>query len=541
MTLAYYTKQNAVIALFPLLFVWSFIEVRKSLICLVTFAVITASVYWILESISQGWYSFYVYFLPSQHEIVSEVFIKFWTEDLLGNFFAPCFLFLIFFLRKLDKDKVFYLSLILGLIFTSYFTRLHSGAWINNLIPAYLGLSLLAGFYLGDLLGEDKVSDENRKAYLRIPIMVLFIIQFAALFYYSKHMIPTQQDLTRGTMLINSIRSIEGEVLIETHPYYGYLAGKNIYAHRMAVYDILRIKDRNNPVKKGLLKHLQDKFNSSNFEAVLMCNRCGIEYLRGYPRLNYESFAERKTMFRPWNRFWPGGGASLNIEYLVNNSESKGADYRIAYALVRFGSNWTEKEIPEISRVYWLKRIRDHSKQISFPHALQMFLDQRNWTVPNPVNGRWIRSCYSAVYEREPSIGEISYWNRKIETESFNGMEILEQIISPPQDYYLKTIIPEMEQPISESIPIPKSKLELADLFVKHFFREKGILTPTYSDSEVFQFLDRLYDSILNRKPDSDEIQIWTKQILDGQTDYANVLVRVLNSPEARDRFRSRL
>lgn len=50
--------------------------------------------------------------------------------------------------------------------------------------------------------------------------------------------VPTAVDRARGDALIARLRVEPGEVLIPFHPFYGHLAGKRTYLHRMGVWDV---------------------------------------------------------------------------------------------------------------------------------------------------------------------------------------------------------------------------------------------------------------------------------------------------------------
>jgi len=56
--------------------------------------------------------------------------------------------------------------------------------------------------------------------------------------------IPTAADDAAATALVQHIASIDGEVWLPSHPWYGHLAGKRMYVHRMGIKDVTVRKPR---------------------------------------------------------------------------------------------------------------------------------------------------------------------------------------------------------------------------------------------------------------------------------------------------------
>jgi hypothetical protein len=58
--------------------------------------------------------------------------------------------------------------------------------------------------------------------------------------YDPRPYLPTAIDRQRAAQLIDRIKATPGDVLIPFHPFYGYLAGKHTFLHRMGVLDVGR-------------------------------------------------------------------------------------------------------------------------------------------------------------------------------------------------------------------------------------------------------------------------------------------------------------
>ncbi|HWE30997.1 MAG TPA: hypothetical protein VHB97_23480 [Polyangia bacterium] len=75
--------------------------------------------------------------------------------------------------------------------------------------------------------------------------------------------IPTARDRAAGDALIARMRATPGDILIPFHPFYGYLAGKPAFLHRMGVLDVWR-------AGMGAPARLEQSLTHARFAAVVM-------------------------------------------------------------------------------------------------------------------------------------------------------------------------------------------------------------------------------------------------------------------------------
>jgi len=103
-------------------------------------------------------------------------------------------------------------------------------------------------------------------------------------------LVPTAQDRARGDRLIAQIRAIDGDVFVPFHPWYGHLAGKPVFTHRMGVLD-MRYQPPSNAQHQCFFRDpkghhnwevagIPDDFRNRRFAAVFWDNR-GKEYFDG--------------------------------------------------------------------------------------------------------------------------------------------------------------------------------------------------------------------------------------------------------------------
>jgi hypothetical protein len=74
---------------------------------------------------------------------------------------------------------------------------------------------------------------------------------------------PRAADRAQGDALLSRMRAAPGDVLIPFHPFYGHLAGKRTWVHRMGVWDIER-------VGMGPPRGLPEAIGGQRFSLVVM-------------------------------------------------------------------------------------------------------------------------------------------------------------------------------------------------------------------------------------------------------------------------------
>jgi len=148
-SLSFLVKQTALLVCVPIAIHNLVFRRKGSLAFFVTVVVIIGGTTLFYEWRSQGWYFFYLFSMPSQHPILGEAFLSFWTRDMLFRF--PIALLLAAWgigvgMRRGEMESSwFYLLTGGGMIVGSWLSRLHSGGYANVLLPAYAFLSLRFG------------------------------------------------------------------------------------------------------------------------------------------------------------------------------------------------------------------------------------------------------------------------------------------------------------------------------------------------------------------------------------------------------------
>jgi Dolichyl-phosphate-mannose-protein mannosyltransferase len=185
----------------------------------------------VLALTSGGWYVYYVFQLMGEHSLNDSGFGWFWTALLSTMGIAAG--------AALIGARRVPLVLLAGcaaLAAEGYAALVHSGGGINDVLPAYLAVALLAGLALG-----------RGPAWWGPTVAgVLVLAQTAFLLtgFHPSQEIPASADRAVGERLIAGLRALGGTIAIPSDPGLNVLAGLAPTAHQDAAYDVLRATDQ---------------------------------------------------------------------------------------------------------------------------------------------------------------------------------------------------------------------------------------------------------------------------------------------------------
>jgi len=234
------TKQTAMLMAVPVLVYAVTADWRRGLALAGACAVVFGGATWVLSAVHGGWYLYYVFGLPARIQQVSTEHAAFWRKDI----FAPMPLasaiaggYLLSQVRRGYRPMMFHAMFAVAFIGSAWVSRLHSGAYDNVLIPAYVYLSVVVGLAMSEI--PDRASSE-RIWFLRLGLAVLCFLQLSLLRYSPSAQLPGQRDVELQHRLLQLMSDAEGEVYLAQHGFFPVLAGKHANAQSWAVWDILR-------------------------------------------------------------------------------------------------------------------------------------------------------------------------------------------------------------------------------------------------------------------------------------------------------------
>ena len=196
---------------------------------LTAIAVLGASTF-ALRLTSGGWYTFYTIKQMSEHALTYGNFGWFWTALLTATGLAGCAA--LIGARRVPREL---LAGCAALAVEGYVTLVHSGGAINDMLPAYLAVALLAGLALGSSV---------RWITITSGVLVLAQSVFLLMISHPSQAIPTSADRAAGERLVAGMRAFGGDVTYPGDPSLSLLAGMAPAAVPGAVDDVLRATDK---------------------------------------------------------------------------------------------------------------------------------------------------------------------------------------------------------------------------------------------------------------------------------------------------------
>jgi hypothetical protein len=238
------TKQTALLLGAPLLgYAWV-VNRRGAIACAAACAGVVAGVAGILEWTSAGWFSHYVVASTGVDHY------KLWLDELLwplpiaclGAGWLACAGSTIF--TDGRQGRLFYALAATGLVGASWLVNIQRYTAPNAMMPPFACLAILFGLFLHATIQPAGTTTESpgRRGVGRAALVVyaLALLQFAVLIYNPWRLIPTAADAAAGQKLIETIRSIDGPVLVYDRGYLARLAGKPGHASRVPVEALTR-------------------------------------------------------------------------------------------------------------------------------------------------------------------------------------------------------------------------------------------------------------------------------------------------------------
>jgi hypothetical protein len=265
-----------------------------------------------LDATSGGWFRYYCFTLPSHHPRVPDGLTAFWTADLLPALPIATLLAVGFAVTRWrgrgGLDRFFYPLTAAGMIASSWSVRNMVGAEVNNLLPAFAGVALLAALGVAALEDRARGSESAGMPAAAAAVAWLLLVQLAVLRYDPRAHLPSAADREAGDGLVARLKSIEGDIFIPHHGYLTRLAGKRDFAHTLAMDNVYL--DDDGPARRELESGMRAALQEKRFAAVLLESdgRYGVAILNSYDA--------RENLFARDDVFWPVTGGRLRPEVL---------------------------------------------------------------------------------------------------------------------------------------------------------------------------------------------------------------------------------
>jgi len=190
----------------------------------------------VLRLTSGGWYTYYVFKQMSGQSLTPGNFGWFWTALATAMGLAACAA--LIGARRVPRELVAGCA---ALAVEGYATLVHSGGAINDVLPAYLAVALLAGLALGSATGQ---SSTGKLLATVTGVLILAQSVFLLASSHPSRALPASAGRAVGMRLIAGMRALGGDVAVSSDAGLSLQAGMAPPAAPGAVYDVLRATDR---------------------------------------------------------------------------------------------------------------------------------------------------------------------------------------------------------------------------------------------------------------------------------------------------------
>ena len=258
------TKQSTIIVFLPLMAYLVIRSWRLSWPLLMSTVMgIGLSFLWI-NSLSGGWFAYYILRLPVEHGYSLISAVDFWVGDFLGPLGIAVGFGIFYFISNFktsedhkaggDGEKgerdgketwiwnlphhvVIYGFFLAGAIAAAWMTRATNGGGANNVMSAYAATALVFGLGLDE--AEQLVSNAKRSwRLLEIFLPCLVAVQIAGLIYNPFGYIPTKLEIEANQELVAEMSGVEGPVFIPYRSQLPALAGKPALIHAVNLFEL---------------------------------------------------------------------------------------------------------------------------------------------------------------------------------------------------------------------------------------------------------------------------------------------------------------
>jgi hypothetical protein len=283
--LAFFTKQIALIAIAPALVWLALVRPRAGVSALAVLIALVAGSTLSLDAVSGGWYRYFGVSELAGQPWQRRMWVGFWRIDLYRHLRPLAWLLAVALIarvsvavrRRAGSERGWALPAIrptvggrigigyelaaaVGMLLAAWFSRLHTGGYVNVLMPAYAACALGGGLAFAAMRRLGPLP--------ALAAVALVLAQLAVLLQMPDHALPARVQRTAGTELIARLRSLPGPVLVLAHPWYGTLAGKGSFAQTDAITEVLRSHGaRGASVLRSVLR---DSLNRYRVQAVIL-------------------------------------------------------------------------------------------------------------------------------------------------------------------------------------------------------------------------------------------------------------------------------
>lgn len=267
--LAFFTKQIAWAFYVPIGLYWLGTKrMREAIFFSVTTLLGGGLILFLLDRLFGGWLVYYLFTVPSGHAWEWAMLTYFWKFDVFIPLSILCFFSGGIFFTKQEQERdraFFYGALLVAGFLVGWLGRLHTGGYENVLLPTYAALSLVAVIGAHEFYG---IAKKYRWLWLELLIGVAFVLQWSALFYPLQSVLPSREMQDVQSAFEEELTHFERPAWVQSHGFVDRRLETPIYAHLMAIADIVRSSDQE--MRRSLEQELETLLANHAFKTIVL-------------------------------------------------------------------------------------------------------------------------------------------------------------------------------------------------------------------------------------------------------------------------------
>ena len=233
MALCFFTKQTALVALVPVAVLAAFTRGRAGAWALGVFLGGALAGTVLLAAVTDGWFLYYAFELPAQHDLAPGEATEYLFREL--PVVVPSMAVAVYALvtRWRSDGGRLHVAAAAGLWLSSWLSFVHTGGYLNVLLPMYASLAILVPLGLAPVVATDR--------WQRWVLVAAFVAaQLVTLTHPASESIPPDGAAESGDRFLAQVGALEGEVLMPDHRWLQTRVGKRSHGLGMAARDVLR-------------------------------------------------------------------------------------------------------------------------------------------------------------------------------------------------------------------------------------------------------------------------------------------------------------
>jgi hypothetical protein len=215
-------------------------------------------------------------------------------------------------LRWGSTRRTAWLSIVLAgaLVASSFLGRLNPGGYLNVLMPAFAGVSILFGLGVSEAAKPFPRHSPGRRRITGVVVLALAAAQLLAMPSPLTSPLPSEADAAAGTALVRKIAECPGDVYLPFQTYLSQLAGKSPHAGWIETAELAGFFGGGpDPLWEEVKGQIESALRSRSFAGVIQDNFV-------FGELSSDEYEPVGRVFSRDDLFWPVTGWRIRPEVI---------------------------------------------------------------------------------------------------------------------------------------------------------------------------------------------------------------------------------